>query len=758
MVVVLWQNWGEHVGRQLPHFLAGATLTDVTISVGSRSIKAHRIILAFFSTYFRKMLEEVSEERPMVVVFPGANFDALQVIIAYMYRGQVNVPGELLPHVIELAKLLKVKGLIELPAQLDSVITGSGGKVNHEVITHDNEESQDMCLEGEGMVELEVTAGEPDHLSVTSNSSLSTQHQHRDNPSQAQRVNAKATGVDMKTDEVANSTEHVLIQPEDIQLSTVDDLTPTHIVKLSEDGTMGEVLFSGDYIHGDGSTEEHTSADDSTSLQEDQEYWTAKKRRKVMYKFARYGPEDLQRAIEDVRSGVGSLREIAERWGVPHSTLSVNARLAGVSVQQRNLDYDGETLEAAKQAVKAGSSYMKVAREYNIPKSVLWRRCQREGVLREETPRSYNYSPDDLNQAREMLLNGCTLSHIVKETKIPKTTLFRLKEQLVREGKMPASCINRLMRPRRVSEVSVQQAIAACKEGGMSQSQASEKYQVSKTTVWRRLKQLKQEDSTADSDVKIEVIENLQSDHLNNTYDEEIPMKYTEDGALRYVETVTSQSHVEKTLDYTTVTTSYNTSGNTEKILHRRDQNIQEPKIQNSKGDALATVSDSSMVTSEGRDIVMTSSQSSSFMKSDHLGILTNEGHIIHSGGPLTITQGGKIMTETEGSADGPGNPRFELEMPLMNLPGGGYQVVGSEIVIGGQQMVVLEPPESSQHHQTNPDHHHLVVASFSQMDGLDDLSKVDRTVNVDNLQPAAQHGTMTGQTDTGAEASQNLS
>lgn len=63
-------------------------------------------------------------------------------------------------------------------------------------------------------------------------------------------------------------------------------------------------------------------------------------------------PEDLQRAIEDVRSGMGTLREIAERYGVPHSTLSVNARMAGISVQQRNLDYDNETLEAAKQAVK----------------------------------------------------------------------------------------------------------------------------------------------------------------------------------------------------------------------------------------------------------------------------------------------------------------------------------------------------------------------------------------------------------------------
>lgn len=36
------------------------------------------------------------------------------------------------------------------------------------------------------------------------------------------------------------------------------------------------------------------------------------------------------------------------------------------------------------------------------------------------------------------------------------------------------------------------------------------------------------------------------------------------------------------------------------------------------------------------------------------------------------------------------------LLFPQVNLPGGGYQVVGSEIVIGGQQVVVIEPSAAS--------------------------------------------------------------
>nr|XP_027236590.1 uncharacterized protein LOC113827855 [Penaeus vannamei] len=765
MVVVLWQNWGEHVGRQLPHFLAGATLTDVTITVGPRSIKAHRIILAFFSPFFKKMLEEVSEERPMVVVFPGVNFDALQVIVAYMYRGQVNVPAELLPHVIELAKMLKVKGLIELPAQLDTVIAGSGGKV---ATAHEagNQEHLDMHHEDEGLVEFEVTAAEhePTVTSNTQQQSVNThnpitvmtqnsadvqpvstiQIQHSEHPESEKMEAAVARRVEIAKGEVEDEDEHVLIQPEDIQLSTVDDLTHTQIVKLSENGTVGEVLFSGDYIHSERAGDDHhASADDSLCLQEGQDYSASKKRRKVIYKLARYGPEDLQRAIEDVRSGMGTLREIAERYGVPHSTLSVNARMAGISVQQRNLDYDNETLEAAKQAVKGGSSYMKVAREYNIPKSVLWRRCQREGVLRGEARRCYNYSPDDIDQARQMLLGGRPLSTIVKDTKIPKTTLFRIKEQLVREGKMPASCINRSIRPRRPSENSLQQAITACKEEGMSQGRASEKFQVSKTTVWRRLKRMKQldpdqrnsENEIDRQNVKIEVVDNISGDHLADTYDEGITMRYAEDGDLRYVDTIDGQNSEERTLDCATVSAKYGNLSGTDKLLQNKDAG--QSKMGTEKHVSYEVVPESSIVQSEGQNIVIASSQSS-FIDSKHLGIFTSEGHMIPAGEQLTITQDNKVVPATEGSRENAGNTQFELEMPLMNLPGGGYQVVGSEIVIGGQQMVVLEPSGSNPHHPTNSDHH-LVVASFSQMDGLDDLSKVERTVSVENLETENQ-------------------
>lgn len=70
---------------------------------------------------------------------------------------------------------------------------------------------------------------------------------------------------------------------------------------------------------------------------------------------------------------------------------------------------------------------------------------------------------------------------------IPKTTLFREKSRLVEAGKLPLSCLNRRV-PNNDSykQVRLTQAVAACKEGRMSQATASSTYQV-RTKIYNKL-------------------------------------------------------------------------------------------------------------------------------------------------------------------------------------------------------------------------------------------------------------------------------
>lgn len=73
---------------------------------------------------------------------------------------------------------------------------------------------------------------------------------------------------------------------------------------------------------------------------------------------------------------------------------------------------------------------------------------------------------------------------------IPKTTLFRDKARLVDAGKLPLSFWKkRKTENEELKRSRLEEAVAACKGGKMSQAAASMTYHIPKTTIWRRLQQ-----------------------------------------------------------------------------------------------------------------------------------------------------------------------------------------------------------------------------------------------------------------------------
>lgn len=73
---------------------------------------------------------------------------------------------------------------------------------------------------------------------------------------------------------------------------------------------------------------------------------------------------------------------------------------------------------------------------------------------------------------------------------IPKTTLFRDKARLVDEGKLPLSFWKkRNSENEKLKKSRLEEAVAACKGGKMSQAAAAMTYHIPKTTIWRRLQQ-----------------------------------------------------------------------------------------------------------------------------------------------------------------------------------------------------------------------------------------------------------------------------
>ena len=89
------------------------TFTDIVLAVDDgRSLPCHRVILAACSPYFRKIfIDSGGSERH--IVMKDVKLHVMRAILEYMYSGEVSINYDELDEVLQLADLLKVKGLTE---------------------------------------------------------------------------------------------------------------------------------------------------------------------------------------------------------------------------------------------------------------------------------------------------------------------------------------------------------------------------------------------------------------------------------------------------------------------------------------------------------------------------------------------------------------------------------------------------------------------------------------------------------------------
>ena len=94
---------------------------DVSLSCcadGGGPVRAHKLILASCSNYFRKILRETSgsglDAHP-IIVLGDVDRATLEALVTYMYRGEVFVSEDRLPAFFAAAQSLEIKGIADPP-------------------------------------------------------------------------------------------------------------------------------------------------------------------------------------------------------------------------------------------------------------------------------------------------------------------------------------------------------------------------------------------------------------------------------------------------------------------------------------------------------------------------------------------------------------------------------------------------------------------------------------------------------------------
>ncbi|XP_015586107.1 uncharacterized protein LOC107263425 isoform X2 [Cephus cinctus] len=382
-----WGDYQNHLSGVVRQLLEEDCMVDVTLSAAGERIHAHRIVLCACSTLFQEVLSQVNEDHPTIILSDISPQD-VRSIVEFTYHGEVRIPVENISNLLDAAHSLKICGLMEI----------------------------------DGLDENDA--------------STSTK--------------------DFGDDSIEPSTE--LNETEDKVLSALE----------SEYDSITD------------STEQNVPGVSTINKK--------RKRRRDIIK-REYSEDMLVSAINDLRSGQ-TLIEASTKNNIPRSTLYMRAKALGIHLNATRNEYPAECMKAAINAVIGGSSLQHAAEMYSIPKTVLWRRIQKEGyqILRSEMKRSYG--SDKREAAVKALERGENLTKVALEFQIPKTTLFRDKARLVDEGKLPLSFWKkRKTENEELKKTRLEEAVAACKGGRMSQAAASMTYHIPKTTIWRRLQQ-----------------------------------------------------------------------------------------------------------------------------------------------------------------------------------------------------------------------------------------------------------------------------
>ncbi|XP_068618821.1 protein bric-a-brac 1-like isoform X2 [Battus philenor] len=109
-----WNNHQPNFISMFTTLLNTQTLVDVTLAAEGKHLQAHKVVLSACSTYFQALFVDNPSRHP-IVILKDVSYSDLRTMVDFMYYGEVNVTEEQLPQVLDTAKLLKIKGLTEMP-------------------------------------------------------------------------------------------------------------------------------------------------------------------------------------------------------------------------------------------------------------------------------------------------------------------------------------------------------------------------------------------------------------------------------------------------------------------------------------------------------------------------------------------------------------------------------------------------------------------------------------------------------------------
>ena len=105
-----WNDFQDVVRASFGELRYNSDFTDVTLACEDQTIKAHRVILAGGSPFFKRLFKTHSHPQALIYM-RGLKFNDLMSMLDFLYQGEAKVYQEELQTFLALAEELELKGL-----------------------------------------------------------------------------------------------------------------------------------------------------------------------------------------------------------------------------------------------------------------------------------------------------------------------------------------------------------------------------------------------------------------------------------------------------------------------------------------------------------------------------------------------------------------------------------------------------------------------------------------------------------------------
>ena len=107
-----WNDFQENIKSAFGNLREEKDFADVTLACeDGQQVEAHKVILAAFSPFFRRLLGRNKHMHPLIYM-RGVKSDDLLAIVDFLYCGEANIFQENLDSFLAMAEELQLKGLM----------------------------------------------------------------------------------------------------------------------------------------------------------------------------------------------------------------------------------------------------------------------------------------------------------------------------------------------------------------------------------------------------------------------------------------------------------------------------------------------------------------------------------------------------------------------------------------------------------------------------------------------------------------------